>query len=46
MRLPCCSRLAALYSIERAWSRDVIRATLALYVLLAAVLAMILFWVS
>ena len=38
--------LAALYAIEQDWSRDTIRATLALYFLLAAVLAMILFWVS
>ena len=38
--------LAALYAIEQDWSRDTIRATLALYFLLAAILAMILFWVS
>lgn len=38
--------LAALYAIEQDWSRDMIRATLALYFLLAAILAMILFWVS
>ena len=35
--------LAALYAIEQDWSRDTIRATLALYFLLAAILAMILF---
>ena len=38
--------LAALYAIEQDWSRDTIRATLALYFLLAAILAMILFAVS
>ena len=38
--------LAALYSIEQDWSRDTIRATLALYFLLAAALAMILFVAS
>ena len=38
--------LAALYAIEQDWSRDTIRATLALYFLLAAILAMVLFWVS
>ncbi len=35
--------LAALYAIEQDWSRDTIRATLALYFLLAATLAMMLF---
>ena len=35
--------LAAIYAIEQDWSRDEIRATLALYFLLAAILAMILF---
>ena len=35
--------IAALYAIEQDWSRDTIRATLALYFLLAATLAMILF---
>ncbi len=38
--------LAALYAIEQDWSRDTIRATLALYFLLAAILGMILFAVS
>ena len=38
--------LAALYSIEQDWSRDTIRATLALYFLLAAILGMILFTVT
>ena len=38
--------LAALYAIEQDWSRDTIRATLALYFLLAAILGMILFTVS
>ena len=38
--------LAALYAIEQDWSRDMIRATLALYFLLAAILAMVLFAVS
>ena len=38
--------LAALYSIEQDWSRDTIRATLALYFLLAAVLAMALFGIT
>lgn len=38
--------LAALYAIEQDWTRDAIRATLALYFLLAAVLGMILFAVS
>ena len=35
--------LAALYAIEQDWTRDGIRATLALYFLLSGVLAMILF---
>ena len=35
--------LAAIYAIEQDWSRDEIRATLALYFLMAAILAMILF---
>ena len=38
--------LAALYSIEQDWSRDTIRATLALYFLMAAILGMILFTVT
>ncbi len=38
--------LAAIYAIEQDWPRDTIRATLALYFLLAAVLAMILFAAS
>ena len=38
--------LAALYAIEQDWSRDTIRATLALYFLMAALLGMILFAVS
>ena len=38
--------LAALYAIEQDWSRDTIRATLALYFLLAAILGMILFAAS
>ena len=38
--------LAALYAIEQDWSRETIRATLALYFLLAAILAMVLFGVS
>lgn len=38
--------LAALYSIEQEWSRDTIRATLALYFLMAAMLGMILFTVT
>ena len=38
--------LAALYAIEQDWSRDTIRATLALYFLLAAILGMTLFAVS
>lgn len=38
--------LSALYAIEQDWSRDTIRATLALYFLLAAILAMILFSIS
>ncbi len=38
--------LAVLYSIEQDWSRDTIRATLALYFLMAAVLGMILFTVT
>ena len=38
--------LAALYSIEQDWSRDTIRATLALYFLLAAALGMVLFAVT
>lgn len=38
--------LAALYSIEQGWSRDTIRATLALYFLMAAMLGMILFAVT
>lgn len=38
--------LAALYSIEQDWSRDTIRATLALYFLMAAVFGMILFAVT
>lgn len=35
--------LSALYAIEQDWTRDTIRATLALYFLLAAILALILF---
>lgn len=38
--------LAALYAIEQDWTKDTIRATLALYFLMAAILAMILFLVS
>ncbi|MDE2685713.1 MAG: sulfite exporter TauE/SafE family protein [Chloroflexota bacterium] len=38
--------LAALYAIEQDWSRDTIRATLALYFLMAALLGMILFTVT
>ena len=38
--------LAALYSIEQDWSRDEIRATLALYFLMAAALGMVLFAVT
>ena len=38
--------LAALYSIEQDWSRDTIRATLALYFLMAAALGMVLFAVT
>ena len=38
--------LAALYAIEQDWTREEIRATLALYFLLAAMLAMVLFWAS
>ena len=38
--------LSALYAIEQDWSRDTIRATLALYFLLAAALAMALFAVT
>lgn len=38
--------LAAIYAIEQDWSREAIRATLALYFLLAATAAMILFAVS
>ena len=38
--------LAALYAIEQDWSRDTIRATLALYFLMAAILGMILFTVT
>ena len=38
--------LGALYAIAQDWSRDTIRGTLALYFLLAAVLAMTLFWWS
>ncbi len=38
--------LAALYAIAQDWSRDTIRGTLALYFLLAAILAMTLFAVS
>ncbi len=38
--------LVALYSIEQDWSRDTIRATLALYFLMAAALGMVLFAVT
>ena len=38
--------LAGLYAIEQAWSRDAIRATLALYFFLASALALILFAVT
>ena len=38
--------LAALYSIEQDWTRDTIRATLALYFLMAAALGMVLFAVT
>ena len=38
--------LAAIYSIEQDWSRDTIRATLALYFLMAAALGMVLFAVT